>query len=124
MFCAIQNPFHHGARRERWLVSLLRALRALRDEARLRFTRLDVALHHLTLLDVFGDYAKRSHWRRAEMKNAEWRTQMQNSALCIRIQHSENVPGCSGVFQPSCGMCPDVPECASAQRSDKTKPRG
>src|SRR5437762_13736770 len=65
MFCAIQNSFQHGAHGghggKKLLASPLRALRDLPGEARLRFTKLDVALRHLTPLDMFSDLKKRSH---------------------------------------------------------------
>lgn len=47
-----------------WYKSLLRGHRALGVEP-LRFTKLDVALRHLTLLDLFIDSPKRTHRGRA-----------------------------------------------------------
>src|SRR4051794_26737786 len=68
MFCAIQNTFHHGAHGEHGehggkelLPSVLRALRDFRGEAGLRFTKLDLALRHLTLLDMIRGFEKRTH---------------------------------------------------------------
>src|SRR4051794_40797305 len=65
MFCTFEPQGHQGAHGEHGgkglLASLLRGLRDLRGEARLRFTRLDAALRHLTLLDVFSDSTKRTH---------------------------------------------------------------
>src|SRR4051794_23559055 len=46
------------------ILRALRALRALRGESQ-RFTRLNVALRHLTLLDLFIDSPKRTHRGRA-----------------------------------------------------------
>src|SRR4051794_33067107 len=69
MFCAPAKIIHHGTHGEHGgkgglLPSLLHTLGALRDfrgEDRLRFTKLDVALHHLTLLDANRDSTKRTH---------------------------------------------------------------
>src|SRR3954463_12208354 len=68
MFYAPARMVHHGARGEHGEhgakglpPSLPRDLRDLRGEARLRFTKLDVALRHLTLLYLFIDSTKRSH---------------------------------------------------------------
>src|SRR5689334_8750934 len=86
MFCAIENSFHHGAHggteQKDCFLPLLRALRDLRGEARLRFTKFDTALRHLTLLDLFIDLTKRSHRGSRIGESAVWPGVMDDNEAC------------------------------------------